>query len=200
MRDMRAHDIDMLTIGQYLQPSKAHLPVARYVHPDTFAMFGREAHGNGFRHAAVGRARALVYHADRQAEGVLAGAFQTRHRAMQPPLRSAMLRAAAPRALASTIAASAARRRKHPRSAFRTATASLYLPLMVDGSRAAAREAREGSRPRRHKGRVEDLRRRQRDQRRNARRVRSISRASACPGSSRCGRRRKTIRPSKFVD
>ncbi len=37
MRDMRAHDIDMLTIGQYLQPSEHHLPVRRYVHPDTFA-------------------------------------------------------------------------------------------------------------------------------------------------------------------
>ena len=43
MRDMRAHDIDMLTIGQYLQPSRDHLPVMRYVHPETFAMFEREA-------------------------------------------------------------------------------------------------------------------------------------------------------------
>src|SRR5690606_28146289 len=39
MRDMRAHDIDMLTIGQYLAPSNAHLPVRRYVHPHTFRMF-----------------------------------------------------------------------------------------------------------------------------------------------------------------
>ncbi len=44
MRDMRAHHIDMLTIGQYLQPSQGHLPVLRYVHPDTFAMFEREAY------------------------------------------------------------------------------------------------------------------------------------------------------------
>jgi lipoic acid synthetase len=72
MRDMRARDIDMLTIGQYLQPSKAHLPVARYVHPDTFAMFGREATAMGFRHAAVGALVRSSYHADRQAEGVLA--------------------------------------------------------------------------------------------------------------------------------
>ena len=43
MRDMRAHGIDMLTIGQYLQPTAGHLPVLRYVHPDTFAMFEREA-------------------------------------------------------------------------------------------------------------------------------------------------------------
>jgi hypothetical protein len=43
MRDMRAHGIDMLTIGQYLAPSGHHLPVRRYVHPDTFKMFEREA-------------------------------------------------------------------------------------------------------------------------------------------------------------
>jgi lipoic acid synthetase len=71
MRDMRAHGIDMLTIGQYLQPSAGHLPVARYVHPDTFAMFEREAHSMGFRHAAVGALVRSSYHADRQAEGVL---------------------------------------------------------------------------------------------------------------------------------
>jgi len=71
MRDMRAHGIDMLTIGQYLQPSRDHLPVARYVHPDTFAMFEREAKAMGFRHAAVGALVRSSYHADRQAEGVL---------------------------------------------------------------------------------------------------------------------------------
>jgi lipoic acid synthetase len=71
MRDMRAHGIDMLTIGQYLQPSGGHLPVARYVHPDTFAMFEREAQAMGFRHAAVGALVRSSYHADRQAEGVL---------------------------------------------------------------------------------------------------------------------------------
>ena len=48
MRDMRAHDIDMLTIGQYLAPSGHHLPVRRYVHPDTFRMFEREAAAMGF--------------------------------------------------------------------------------------------------------------------------------------------------------
>jgi lipoyl synthase len=73
MRDMRAHDIDMLTIGQYLQPSRDHLPVARYVHPDTFARFEREAVAMGFRHAAVGALVRSSYHADRQAEHVLAG-------------------------------------------------------------------------------------------------------------------------------
>jgi lipoic acid synthetase len=74
MRDMRAHGIDMLTIGQYLQPSPAHLPVARYVHPDTFAMFERAAYAAGFRHAAVGALVRSSYHADRQAEGVLESA------------------------------------------------------------------------------------------------------------------------------
>jgi lipoyl synthase len=72
LRDLRAHDVDMLTIGQYLQPTKAHLPVARYVHPDTFAMFEREARVLGFRHAAVGALVRSSYHADRQAEEVLA--------------------------------------------------------------------------------------------------------------------------------
>ncbi len=72
MRDMRAHAIDMLTIGQYLQPTAGHLPVLRYVHPDTFAMLGREARAMGFRHAAVGALVRSSYHADRQAEGVLA--------------------------------------------------------------------------------------------------------------------------------
>jgi len=72
MRDMRAHHIDMLTIGQYLQPTPSHLPVLRYVHPDTFAMFEREAYAMGFRHAAIGALVRSSYHADKQAEDVLA--------------------------------------------------------------------------------------------------------------------------------
>ncbi len=67
MRDLRAHGVDMLTIGQYLQPSPHHLPVARYVHPETFAMFEREAQVLGFTHAAVGAMVRSSYHADRQA-------------------------------------------------------------------------------------------------------------------------------------
>jgi lipoic acid synthetase len=67
MSDLRAHDVDMLTIGQYLQPSPHHLAVERYVHPDTFAMFEREAQAMGFRHAAVGAMVRSSYHADRQA-------------------------------------------------------------------------------------------------------------------------------------
>ena len=72
LRDMRAHGIDMLTLGQYLQPSPAHLPVARYVEPARFAAFEREAYALGFRHAAVGALVRSSYHADRQAEEVLA--------------------------------------------------------------------------------------------------------------------------------
>jgi len=67
MRDMRAHNIDMLTIGQYLAPSNSHLPVRRYVHPDTFKMFEREALAMGFSHAAVGAMVRSSYHADQQA-------------------------------------------------------------------------------------------------------------------------------------
>jgi lipoyl synthase len=76
MRDMRSHNVDMLTIGQYLQPSEHHLPVLRYVHPDTFAMFEREAYAMGFSHAAVGAMVRSSYHADEQAHAagvVMAG-------------------------------------------------------------------------------------------------------------------------------
>jgi lipoic acid synthetase len=67
MRDLRAHNVDMLTIGQYLQPSKHHLPVTRFVHPDEFAMFEREAAQLGFVHAACGPLVRSSYHADEQA-------------------------------------------------------------------------------------------------------------------------------------
>ena len=67
MRDMRAHSIDMLTIGQYLAPTSHHLPVRRYVHPETFERFEREAKGLGFQHAAVGALVRSSYHADQQA-------------------------------------------------------------------------------------------------------------------------------------
>jgi lipoic acid synthetase len=74
MRDMRAHHIDMLTIGQYLQPSAGHLPVLRYVHPGTFALFEREAYALGFRHAAIGPLVRSSYHADQQAQGIVEAA------------------------------------------------------------------------------------------------------------------------------
>jgi len=67
MRDMRAHDIDMITIGQYLAPTNHHLPVRRYVHPDVFASFEKQAYELGFTHAAVGALIRSSYHADQQA-------------------------------------------------------------------------------------------------------------------------------------
>jgi lipoic acid synthetase len=67
MRDLRAHQVDMLTIGQYLMPSGDHIPVRRYVHPDTFKMFEEEAYKMGFQHAAVGAMVRSSYHADVQA-------------------------------------------------------------------------------------------------------------------------------------
>ena len=67
MRDLRSHHVDMLTIGQYLTPSGDHLPVRRYVHPDTFRMFETAAAEMGFKHAAVGAMVRSSYHADRQA-------------------------------------------------------------------------------------------------------------------------------------
>ncbi|MDP9108664.1 MAG: lipoyl synthase [Pseudomonadota bacterium] len=68
MRDLRAHDVDMLTLGQYLMPSGDHLPVRRYVHPDVFKMFEAEAYKMGFAHAAVGAMVRSSYHADLQAQ------------------------------------------------------------------------------------------------------------------------------------
>jgi lipoyl synthase len=67
MRDLRAHDVEMLTIGQYLQPSPHHLPVARYVEPAVFEEFVRRAQEMGFAHAACGPLVRSSYHADQQA-------------------------------------------------------------------------------------------------------------------------------------
>jgi lipoic acid synthetase len=72
MRDLRAHDVEMLTIGQYLAPSGHHLPVTRYVHPDVFKMFSREAEIMGFAHAASAPMVRSSYHADQQAAHALA--------------------------------------------------------------------------------------------------------------------------------
>jgi lipoyl synthase len=71
MRDLRAHKVDMLTLGQYLQPSKHHLPVARYVHPDEFERLRVLGERMGFAHVASGPMVRSSYHADQQAHGVL---------------------------------------------------------------------------------------------------------------------------------
>ena len=69
MQEMRDHNIEMLTLGQYLAPSTSHLTVKRYVHPDTFKMFEEKAYEMGFKHAAVGAMVRSSYHADQQAHG-----------------------------------------------------------------------------------------------------------------------------------
>ena len=67
MRDLRANDVEMLTIGQYLAPSGHHLPVSRYVHPDTFKMYEEEAKKMGFSGAACAPMVRSSYWADMQA-------------------------------------------------------------------------------------------------------------------------------------
>jgi lipoic acid synthetase len=67
MRDLREHNVDMLTLGQYLQPSPHHLAVARYVAPEVFKELELKAQELGFVHAACGPLVRSSYHADQQA-------------------------------------------------------------------------------------------------------------------------------------
>ncbi len=67
--DLREHDVDMITVGQYLQPSKNHLPVDRFVHPDEFAEYAEYGHSIGFTQVASGPLVRSSYHADKQAMG-----------------------------------------------------------------------------------------------------------------------------------
>ncbi len=71
MADMRAHNVDMLTLGQYLQPSVHHLPVARFVHPDEFEELRIKGEAMGFSHVASGPLVRSSYHADKQAHDIL---------------------------------------------------------------------------------------------------------------------------------
>lgn len=71
MQDLREHNVDMLTIGQYLQPSPHHLPVMRYAHPDVYSMLEEKATELGFAHAAIGPMVRSSYHADIQAKEVV---------------------------------------------------------------------------------------------------------------------------------
>nr|WP_245888011.1 lipoyl synthase [Suttonella indologenes] len=71
MQDLRAHDVDMLTIGQYLQPSQHHLPVKRYYTPEEFEMFAAKGKEMGFIHVASGAMVRSSYHADMSAKEVL---------------------------------------------------------------------------------------------------------------------------------
>ncbi|OAM28644.1 lipoyl synthase [Eikenella sp. NML080894] len=74
MRDMRANNIEMITVGQYLQPSNSHLPVLRYVTPEMFKQFEHEAYAIGFTNAAIGAMVRSSYHADAQAAEAMASA------------------------------------------------------------------------------------------------------------------------------
>ncbi|HAD43622.1 MAG TPA: lipoyl synthase, partial [Plesiomonas shigelloides] len=69
MQDLRDHGVTMLTLGQYLQPSRHHLPVQRYVSPAEFDDFKQKALEMGFTHAACGPFVRSSYHADLQAKG-----------------------------------------------------------------------------------------------------------------------------------
>lgn len=76
MEDLREHNVEMLTIGQYLQPSPHHIAVDRYVHPDEFAEFKAVADKLGFTHCASGPLVRSSYHADLQAAGIDVGSTQ----------------------------------------------------------------------------------------------------------------------------
>ena len=69
LRDLRAHGVEMLTLGQYLQPSAHHLPVLRYVEPERFQWFEQQALAMGFTQAACAPMVRSSYHADQQAHG-----------------------------------------------------------------------------------------------------------------------------------
>ncbi len=69
LKDLRAHDCDMLTLGQYLQPSRFHMPVSRYVPPAEFAELREKALAMGFSNVASGPLVRSSYHADLQAKG-----------------------------------------------------------------------------------------------------------------------------------
>ena len=71
MSDMRAHRVEMLTLGQYLQPSKHHLPIDRFIHPDEFEFLREMANKLGFSQVASGPMVRSSYHADQQAAGLV---------------------------------------------------------------------------------------------------------------------------------
>jgi lipoic acid synthetase len=68
LADLRNHDCDLLTLGQYLQPGEGYLPVVEYIHPDLFAEYGRQAKAMGFKQVASGPFVRSSYHAREMAE------------------------------------------------------------------------------------------------------------------------------------
>ena len=79
LRDLYEHNCNMITLGQYLQPSLNHLPVDRYVHPDEFLELKEFGENLGFDHVASGPMVRSSYHADEQAHG--AGHFDGKTKA-----------------------------------------------------------------------------------------------------------------------
>ena len=73
MRDLRTHRVEMLTLGQYLQPSAHHLPVERYAPPEEFAHLRELGEAMGFTHVASAPLVRSSYHADAQAKGAGVG-------------------------------------------------------------------------------------------------------------------------------
>jgi len=69
LRDLKQHNVDMITLGQYLQPSKDHLKVQRFVHPSEFDELREFGESLGFRHIASGPLVRSSYHADKQVQG-----------------------------------------------------------------------------------------------------------------------------------
>jgi lipoyl synthase len=72
LRDLAAQGTDILTLGQYLQPTREHLPIVRYVHPDEFAEFKQRGEAMGFKHVEAGPLVRSSYHAFEQTESALA--------------------------------------------------------------------------------------------------------------------------------
>ena len=70
MKDLRDHDCQILTLGQYLRPSAGHLPIARYYSPEEFEDFKKEGERMGFRHVEAGPLVRSSYHARKQLESV----------------------------------------------------------------------------------------------------------------------------------
>ena len=65
LRDLRAHEVDMITIGQYLQPTRTHMPVVDYIHPDQFATYREEALQKGFAKVESSPLVRSSYHAEK---------------------------------------------------------------------------------------------------------------------------------------
>ena len=77
MQDLRNHDVELLTLGQYLQPSLDHLPVERYVNPKEFLDLATLGNQMGFRHVASGPMVRSSYHADQQARPFISSKSKT---------------------------------------------------------------------------------------------------------------------------